>query len=458
MRILAVSVAPLFPGFVMGGSQRVLMDVAAGLGEAGHEVRLLCSRRPENAEGFSPAPRVTVEPSLRLKGSFPAPYETSPHNLAATWNALTEAAAWADRVYLHADAVYMREALGDKPIVRSLHDFVYEEALASAFTLPAARTIVPSDYLRRCIAASASKVADVGELVVVPNGVRIPAESPPPAAPPGIAQRRAGDLILLHPHRLQPKKGLRESMLIAVELQRRMPGRRVRLLVPAYPEGESLDEATDSLEAIKRMAAETGAGDTLEPHAWLSPGAMPGYYAFGDVTLCPGSFVESFGLVPVESAVAGTPAVCSLSGAFRDLTGIPGIAHVEHGDIAKAADAVAALLGQPPDMAAGRVEIGRRFGFRQMVQGYVDAITGPLPLGGASPAAYGTSDGSLALAPWCHISGARIYHDYLAAFEQFPLLAAALGSGDGRLSRSIGDGSLATEIERAIERGFLVTS
>ena len=82
MRVLAVSVAPLFPGFVMGGSQRVLMDVVTGLGEAGHEVRVLCTQLPENAGGFSPAPGVTVEPSLRLRGAFPAPYETAPHLLA----------------------------------------------------------------------------------------------------------------------------------------------------------------------------------------------------------------------------------------------------------------------------------------------------------------------------------------------------------------------------------------
>ena len=118
MRILAVSVAPLFPDIVMGGSQRVLQDVATGLGEAGHEVELLCSLRPENSGGVSLGPDVRVEPPLELKGAFPARYETAPHRLKNTWRALARASGRADRVYLHADAVYMRAALADRPVIR----------------------------------------------------------------------------------------------------------------------------------------------------------------------------------------------------------------------------------------------------------------------------------------------------------------------------------------------------
>ena len=481
MRVLAVSVAPLFPGFVMGGSQRVLMDVVTGLGEAGHEVRVLCTQLPENAGGFSPARGVTVEPVLRLRGAFPAPYETAPHLLAETWRALSDAAEWADRIYLHADAIYMRGSLGGRPVVRSLHDFVYEEALLSAFSLPAALTIVPSEYLRRCIEASAGRVADTGEVRVVPNGVHVPPQQVAPQPPPGVQRRGERDLILLHPHRPQPRKGIKESLQVAAEVQRRLPQRRVRLLVPAYPAGSALDEATEAVDAVRQMAASAGAEGLLELHGWLSTGEMPGYYAFGDVTLCVGSFIEAFGLVPVESVAAGTPAVCARVGAFRDLEGVAGISHAAPGDIAAAAEAVVSVIARNPDMAVAAKGVAERFTHRRMVETYVSAITGPLsdaamgPLSdalvGAPLAAprqsrfIGTDISAVTrigaahwqLAPWCYADGSRIYHDYRYSFTSFPHLTVALAEGGGTLSapatRTLGE-----EFERAAQGGFIVAA
>jgi glycosyltransferase involved in cell wall biosynthesis len=464
MRVLAVSVAPLFPGFVMGGSQRILMDVAAGLGRAGHEVRVLCTRLPENADGFSPAPGVTVEPVLRLRGAFPSPYETAPHLLAETWHALSGAAAWADRIYLHADAIYMRGALGGKPVVRSLHDFVYEEALVSAFSLPAALTIVPSEYLKRCIEASAGRVAATGEIRVIPNGVQAPAWPVKPQPPAGVRPRGPSDVILLHPHRPQARKGIRESLLLAAELQKRLPDRRVRLLVPAYPAGSALDEATDAVGAVRAMAAEVGAADLLELHEWLSPTAMPGYYAFGDVTLCIGNFIESFGLVPVESVAAGTPAICARVGAFRELEGLAGIRHVAPGDIGGAAAAAISFITRKPDMKTAAREITERFSKSRMAGACVSAITGPLPDAPSGPQETARSSGSVRgkpthwrLAPWCYAEGDAIYHDYLCRFASFPRLTAALAEDRGAVSKPQ-PGELAEEFEKAVRDGFLVPS
>ena len=44
MRIAAISVAPLFPNSVFGGSQKILNDVADGLNRMGHDVQLWCTR------------------------------------------------------------------------------------------------------------------------------------------------------------------------------------------------------------------------------------------------------------------------------------------------------------------------------------------------------------------------------------------------------------------------------
>lgn len=457
MRILAVSVAPLFPDRIMGGSQRILLEVVDALSNAGHDVRLLCSQVDDN-EAFDTAAGVPVLPVLQLRGSFPAQYQTAPHRLNRVWNVLAEHAAWADRAYLHADAIYMRDALGDLPVIRALHDYVYEEALLSAFTLPADRTVVPSQYVADCISASAGQVADVGELRVVPNGIDSPGWPVSSRLPNGVEPRRDNDVILLHPHRLQPGKGVKESMQIAVELQRRLSDQRVRLLVPGLQPNGSNDDAVLAQESVAELARSLGADDLVELHPWLSPEQMPGYLAAGDVTLCPGSFVEAFGLVPLESVVAETPAVCARVGAFRDQADLPGIRQFDYGDTDAAVDAVIEALNDQVDRNLAARNIVERFHIDGMREGYIKAIAGRLrPVSKRSPAQDTGGGTALKLAPWCYVSGDRIYHDYLARFEKFPRLTQSLNR-DREVSGSLEAGDrLTSEIEKARSQGFVVS-
>jgi glycosyltransferase involved in cell wall biosynthesis len=451
MRVLAVSVAPLFPGVVMGGSQRILMDVLDALAESGHDVRVLCSQADGTGDGFSTEHGAVVEPSLPLRGAFPAPYQVTPHRLYAAWRALAEAASWAERVYLHADAVYLREALGKIPVVRSLHDFVYEEALVSAFALPADRTIVPSQYLSDCVEESAGAVTDVGKLVVIPNGVNVPDGRVPPLLPSDVTPRNSNDLLLLHPHRLHMEKGIEESMRIAVEVQKRVPGRKVRLLMPAPGHGGSLDEAAAVDSDVMELASSVGAEGKLEFHRWLGADAMPGYYAAGDVTLCPGRFVESFGLVPLESVVAGTPAICSKVGAMREKSGVPGVSLVDYGDIEAAASAVVEAVIERFDVYEAQRTVRMRYSTDVMKAAYVGAITGKLPAKRTKTRR--KESVNWRLAPWCYIDGDRIFHDYLGRFEQFPTIASALSS-DSQIADT--DYMNPDELARARRDGFIV--
>ncbi len=457
MRILAVSVAPLFPDRIQGGSQRILMDIVDALAESGHDVRVLSPDATET--GFHTPNRAAIEPVLQLRGSFPAPYQTAPHRLTSVWKTIQAAAEWADRAYLHADAIYMRGALNQIPVVRSLHDFVYEEALLSAFALPAARTIVPSEYMRDCIEASAGTLTDVGELMVVRNGLASHDLPIVPRMPTGIAERRDGDLVLLHPHRLHREKGIEESIRIAAEVRELMPERRVRLLAPALEPGESADNAAVAPGSIMSFARSVGAEDLLELHEWLPPESMPGYLATGDVTLCPGSFVESFGLTPLESVAAGTPAVCSLVGAFREQIGLDGITHVDYGDVMAAAKAVVAAVSQPFDAVRAASQIMKRYSLAEMRAAYVDLITGELPAASIQhrPVSTPAPVENWELAPWCYVSDDRIYHDYLARFESFPGLARTLSRGKNTVGRDFQtSGKTRSELSRAQELGFVV--
>jgi hypothetical protein len=191
---------------------------------------------------------------------------------------------------------------------------------------------------------------------------------------------------------------------------------------------------------------------------------MPGYFAFGDVTLCPGSFVEAFGLAPVESVVAGTLAVCARVGALREMEGQRGLSHFAHGDVTAAAAAIEELLSRPPDMRKAAREMAARYSHAEMVRAYVEVIGGELP-GEGGPAvpgddpATGSGQGSAwHLAPWCYADGTRIYHDYLYGFREFPLLGAALGAGNGLFSApdSGSDASVADEFAEAVRDGFLI--
>lgn len=461
MRVLAVSVAPLYPDRIMGGSQRILMKTVDALAEAGHEVRLLAPDIQGAGNGFRTEHGASIEPVLELRGAFPAPYQTAPHRLRSVWAAFEGAAHWAERAYLHADAIYMRSALDDLPVVRSLHDFVYEEALLSAFTLPAERTIVPSQYMRDCIEASAGAVTDLGELTVVPNGIAPQTWPVEPRLPRGVGERRDDDLVLLHPHRLHREKGIEESIKIAAEVQARLPGRRVRLLVPALEPGRTGDDAVLATASIQDFARSLGAEGILELHEWLLPDRMPGYFAAGDATLCPGSFVEAFGLAPLESVTAGTPAVCSRVGALREHAGIEGITHFDFGDVTSAADAVVQAVSSLPVSETAATAVTARYNLREMRKAYVQAITGPLagPVERSNNRRPGRASGKSTtwkLAPWCYVTGNRVYHDYLARFEIFPALVKPLIAEADISSETLTTEGERGELKRAEKLGFVV--
>ena len=175
MRIAVISIAPLFPNLVIGGSQKILADVAVGLKNNGHDIQIWCTGTDAH-EGDFEIHGVVVHPDLKLRGSFPATHQVSPIDLAHTASVLRKASDWANRVYLHADAVYLRHALGDTPIIRSIHDYVYEEALISTMSLQADATVVPSEYLKRCIEATGalSGRTSIEPVIAIPNGVHVP--------------------------------------------------------------------------------------------------------------------------------------------------------------------------------------------------------------------------------------------------------------------------------------------
>ena len=459
LRIAAISVAPLFPNSVFGGSQKILNDVADGLNRMGHDVQLWCTRTGKHTCQFE-INGVPVNPELRLRGTFPATHQVSPIDLANTAKALSRAGSWAQRVYLHADAVYMRHALNNCEIVRSIHDFTYEEALLSALTLPADLTIVPSDYLKRCIetAIAISGRKTVEPIVTVPNGIQVPDTIPRPRLPEELRSRQDNDLILLFPHRPILNKGVSEAIQTAVEVQKLIPTRKVRLLMPAYPSDSALDDMADTVSQIQDLSRDFHAQEIVELHRWIGSEEISNYYAAGDVTLCLGSFIESFGLTPIESIANGTPAVCARVGAFRNFTDIDGINLVAYGDIASAAEFTVKALSTPKaSMTAGKQQISAQYSFESMIEGYESAITKPLS---GQRSVKLERDGSLDLAPWCDVQEQFIFNDYSGEAGFYPRLSQLLNTHDNRVQAKLPDNSsgLELEIEAAQREGLIVPS
>jgi glycosyltransferase involved in cell wall biosynthesis len=430
VRIAAISVAPLFPDLVIGGSQKILIDVAIGLNRSGHEVEIWCTGTPAYKGDFE-IDGVTVHPQLGLRGTFPATHQVPPIELSITADALRRAAEWGDKVYLHADAVYLRHTLEGAEIIRSIHDYVYEEALVSTLSFPADATIVPSEYLKNCIEATIalSGRKTIEPIVVVPNGVHVPEVLPDPMLPKGIAPRAENDLILLFPHRPQAAKGLEVAIRLAVKKQATDDGRNVRLLMPVYPEDSNFDEAAGSITELNELVRKLGASDIVEFHGWLSPEDMPGYYAAGDVTLCLGSFIESFGLVPVESVANGTPVACARVGALREFDGIDGIFLEGYDWEPMTAHSVdLAIDCSDKQIASGRAQISAKYPMESMISGYESVLSESLK--GERQITIGES-GRLVLAPWCDIQGDRIYDDYRANRRIHRYVSQALRSGEG---------------------------
>ncbi len=457
MRIAVISVAPVFSDYVIGGSQKILADVAAGLRNSGHDVQIWCTGTAKHSGEFE-LKGVPTHPELMLRGSFPATHQVSPVALARTVDVLKKAAAWADRVYLHADAIYLREALDDAEIVRSIHDLVYEEALLSTLTLPTRATIVPSAYLKRCVEATVALAGrkTIEPVIVVPNGIQVPHREPQAFLPPDVSPRQADDLILLFPHRPEPTKGVREAISSALQVQRLEPTRSIRLLMPLYPPDSALDEAANTAQDVLRLAHELGAVGIVELHRWLGPSEMPGYLAAGDVTLCVGSFIESFGLVPIESVVNGTPAVCARVGAMRQFDDIDGITLLPQGDISGTAEAILLAATECDENTdSGRDQIISRYSSEAMITGYESAITGRLP---QHRSLRKISESQWELAPWCDVQGNRIYDDYAGEFRRFTRLTAELKLNQNRVSidSTISASELNSEIDSAISAGILV--
>lgn len=431
MQIAVFIINPLFPDREMGGGPVNVKRVARALAAQGHQVTILCTLHPDSTQPFSLGDGIAVIPCLPFKQPFPAPYAISPHQLAAVAQTLGDYLATADRFYIHDGELLLPYLYQQVPTVIAFQECVYPETLLGSFVGQGDVIVGVSTYTAEVLKAAAGRFfPDYGRRVLAIDNAIDTARFTP--APPSrdLAQTLGIDLdqdmVILHPHRPEPSKGLQQTIEVVDQLVHGQGMDAIRVLVPRWFDVAISAEVQEYYQAMATEIERRQLQDHFVFHGWIPFDRMPDYYRLGRLTLVLGNFVEGFGNVAYESMACGTPAIVARVGPHRSLLPDNLIAKVDYGDTeAASAHATAILGGKEGVSAAALAYLRQHFSLEQQVHAYVDAIVGATK---QPPLTYHhrslTTIPRFVLAPWCHCStdGQRIYHDFLGHYETLPSL------------------------------------
>lgn len=304
------------PGAEMFGSDRMLLESAAGLVDAGARVvvalpstgLLVAPLRAAGAEVVI-VPMLVLRKVLLTPRGLPRLFRDMFRGLGAAWRLIGRlrpdavyvstiiipqwpliARARGTRAVSH---VHEAEASGNTLVNRLL----YAPHLASTRTLVNSRFSL--DTIRRALPALADRTR------IVFNGVASPAKPTPPRP------RIDGALRVLYVGRLSPRKG--PDLIIDAAARLRAAGRAVDVtLLGAVFEGYEWFE-----QDLRRRADETGVPVHFAGfHADIWP-----FLADADVLVVPSRVDEPFGNTAVEGVLALRPVIASDSSGLREAAG-----------------------------------------------------------------------------------------------------------------------------------------
>ena len=420
MKITGISIAPIYPNKIIGGSQKVLMDLFSGLGEKGHELNILSTKTNEINSKFY-FNKVLVDPVLNFRGMFPSTHHFPPYKLLSNLKEIENQTVQSDVVYLHADALYLRPNLNTSKVIRSFHDYFYEESILSSLLLSSNKTVVPSNYLKNCIETIVlmSGLRNLEQVNCIPNGVFNNKAIKDSKFLTNLKNKSKEDLFVLFPHRPTPEKGLINAIEITKKLQKKLLNRRVKLLVPFYSNESVFDESNFEINSIKKIIKEYDAEDIVLLHDWLNIDQMSSYLSIGDVVISPGKFIESFGLIPLEAISNLTPVVCYKVGALRDLSEIPGIFQVKFNEIDTFVDSILDAINIDKSiLIQGKKYIESNYSTSSMVNKYEELF---LSINYKKNNKF-IFQNKLTLSPWSYIENGSIFNDYTSKFYKYPKL------------------------------------
>lgn len=419
MKIVAFSINPLFPDFVMGGAPKHLQSIVLHLGELGHEVTVLSTRREDSKTPFRWHENVQVLPILRFHQPFPQPYAAPGYDLAAALQDVGEHLAGADRFYMHDGEFLFPYAYQDIPTVISLRDNVYPETLQGGFLFQGDHLILISEYSRQFFLQTAGRFfPDYAErCTVIHNGVdwdhfRF---TPPQAILDVIPVQPGAYPILLHPHRPEATKGIWQTIRVVDTLVHEHGLRDLKALVPQWLDVSFSADLRGFYDEIEREIARRGLADNFVFHGWIPQSLMPQYYSLGDVTLALGSFVESFGNAVYESLGCGTPSIAARISSHREL--LPGhlLDKVDFDDTDTAARIAAEIIRQKRRTSTETMAyLHEHYAVHKQRTAYADVILNAQQRGGLRYQLRPLDEATRFILPiWCYPSQTRgIYHDF----------------------------------------------
>ena len=107
LKVACFSLAPLYEDIVLGGSQTILNHIIFGLKKHGFIVRVFSPATNNSSNAF--IGDVKIESILKLKDSFPSPFEVPLFDINQLGETVNEISNWADRIYLHGDGWILRK-------------------------------------------------------------------------------------------------------------------------------------------------------------------------------------------------------------------------------------------------------------------------------------------------------------------------------------------------------------
>jgi glycosyltransferase involved in cell wall biosynthesis len=316
--------------------------------------------------------------------------------------------------------------------VTSFRDNIYPESVLGTYVGKADEVICVSGYSADVIRYTAGRFfPDLLERIhQVNNGIDFemfkPVDSSALASQLGVDPQE--DVIVLHPHRPEPGKGLPETIRVIDQLVHRHGQTKVKALVPEWIDSMVSTDEASFYQQMTRLMDELGVRDHFVFVPWMPQETMPMLYSLGDVTLCLGNFVEAFGNVAYESLACGTPSIVARVGVHRTMMPDNLIDKVDFGDVDGAAERVMDILGgKANDQAEVLDYLRSTMDFHRQVSTYAEIITQceKRELLMFSMPHYG-EDQSYILAPWCYIAGERIYHDFHQGYEKDAVLIQLL--------------------------------
>lgn len=423
LKIIMFSMTPLFVDRSMGGAQKQLKKIATYLGEQGHTVTILCTRRTDANQPFTWPGNVQILPILRFKQPYPEPYFTPAYNIATAIQDVGEHLQSADRYYSHDGGLIFPYVYQDIPTVISLRSVLFPETLQSGFLFQGDRLLLISQYEAEVYAQTAGRFfPGMRERIqVIYNGFDWNQFQP---TPPGkimdiIPVEVLNHPLLLYPHRPDDTKGIQQTIEVLNLLVNQYHLNDIRVLVPRWMDEHLSDGVRAYYDDLRAQIDSYGLGEYFVFHDWIPDDLMPEYYSLGTATLVLGNGVETFGNVPYESMGCGTPAVVARVGPYRDLLPTHLVDMVDFNDnetaAARLADIVRTRRRTSPQMLQ---YLYQHFALRDMVEAYAETIINARKL---PPLAYHfqaiNQTTVFRLAPWCYRTEDSIYHDFRAEYN-----------------------------------------